>query len=349
MHAGLRRLPWALGIVILLSGGVAARQSPLRDTAVARIAQHVSEGRLDLALSGYDAYVDRVKQPDVGLLTPIAREELRFAVRRFEGDAVLHSAALERLARAGDAGALKTLKETVGSHPAPVLSLARLDDKAAPARLGALLAGADGNAKIEIIRALADAGARGEAPKVATLLTDSDPQVRATAARAVGELGYREAIPQLKALFEHDPTAVRFFAAAGLKRLGDASADAVVAQMLASDSPDLRLMAAGAYPPTSGAPAPWVERIKALRNDRNELARVRAAELLACCDSSAARSMLLEALSHQDPSMRVEAARVLEAKDLADARIARQLLGDSFQQVRLYGAGAVLKLARPPR
>jgi HEAT repeat protein len=344
MNASLRRWPWALGILILLPGGVAAWQSSPRATVEAQIGQHISDGRLDLALSSYDAYVIRVKQPDIGLLTPVAREELRAAVRRFEGDAVLHSAALERLARAGDADALKTLKASVGPHSAPALSLARLDDKQAPARLGALLVDATGNEKVEIIRALADGDARGESPKVAALLTDADPQVRAAAARAVGVLGYREAIPQLKVLFEQDPTVVRRFAAVALKRLGDSTADVVVAEMLASNSPDLRLMAAAAYPPTSRAL--WVEQIKALRYDRNELVRVRAAEVLACCDPDSARGMLLAALAHPDPSMRVEVARVLEGQGLADARIARQLLGDTFPQVRLYGAGAVLKLAR---
>jgi hypothetical protein len=141
---------------------------------------------------------------------------------------------------------------------------------------------------------------------------------------------------------ERDVPIVRMFAAPALKRLGDTSADAQVAQMLAGDSPEMRLEAALAYPQSSRAP--WVERVKALRADRDGLARVRAAEVLACCDPPTARAILNDALADPMPPMRVEAARVFELKDLADAVVARRLLGDSFDHVRLHGAGTVLRL-----
>jgi hypothetical protein len=83
--------------------------------------------------------------------------------------------------------------------------------------------------------------------------------------------------------------------------------------------------------------------VKGLRADRDGLARVRAADVLACCDPATARAILNEALRDPIPPMRVEAARVYELTELADAAIARRLLGDSFDHVRLHGAGAVLR------
>jgi HEAT repeat protein len=176
-------------------------------------------------------------------------------------------------------------------------------------------------------------------------LNDPAPQVRAAAARALGVLQYREAIPQLRALFEKEqnPDLVGMFAAIALKRLGSNVADVYVSRLLTSAVPDIRLMAAEGY---AGSPrGEWVAAVKALGTNPSELARVRAARLLACCEPTTARAMLFDALASPTLPLRVEAARTFEEKELGDAKVARRLLGDAFDQVRLHGAGIVLRLA----
>jgi hypothetical protein len=337
----------AIAAIALSPLGLAAQSTPGRDAVEKRINGHVAKGQIPQALGAYDEYASTQK-PDVALLRAIAIEELSRLARAYPQDPILYPGALERLARAGDADALRGLKRAAAASPASPLaiesiaSLARLGDRDAERRLGELLKSTPADGKVTIVRAIQEADARSQAAAVAALLGDPDVNVRRVAARAIGVLQYKEAIPQLRALMERDVPIVRMFAAPALKRLGDTSADAQVAQMLAGDSPDMRLEAAQAYP--QSARAPWIERVKALRADRDGLARVRAAEVLACCDPATARAILNDALADPMPPMRVEAARVFELRDLADAVVARRLLGDSFDHVRLHGAGTVLRL-----
>jgi HEAT repeat protein len=105
-------------------------------------------------------------------------------------------------------------------------------------------------------------------------------------------------------------------------------------------------MAAEAYQTSKSTE--WIPAIKSLLGDRNEMTRLRAAELLACCDQTSARTALVGALDGPNQLIRNEAARILEAKGLADPTVARRLLGDPFEGVRLYGAGATLLAAAVP-
>lgn len=338
-HAG------AVAVLALCPVFTTAQKPPDRDAVERRITAHAAKEEMPQALSAYDGYVSAVKKPDVELLRPVAVGELQRLARNYPDDGVLYSGALERLARGGNAEALGRLKRTGASGSSPVAvesiaSLARLGSKDAARRLGEILK-SEPAARVGIIRAIEESDARSQAPGVAALLNDADVNVRRAAARAVGVLQHRDAIPQLRGIMERDVPIVQMFAAPALKRLGDTSADPFVAKMLASDSPEMRLEAAQAYPQTLRAP--WIERVKGLRADRDGLARVRAADVLACCDPATARAILNEALRDPIPPMRVEAARVYELTDLADAAIARRLLGDSFDHVRLHGAGAVLR------
>lgn len=332
---------------------LAAQSLPDRGAAQGQIAGYVAKADIPQALAAYDAYVGATKKPDAPLLRPIAVAELSRLARAYPTDAVLYPGALERLARAGDADALKRLKHAAAAVPPSahgieaLAGLARLDDPEAARRLGQLVTTVSGNERFTVIQAIEAANARGQGAAVAALLNDPDVNVRRLAARAVGRLQYKEAIPQLKALVERDHAIVGMFAAAALKRMGDASGDALVSQMLAGHSPDMRLEAARAYaaakPSTSRAQ--WIDQVKTLGTDRDPLARVKAAEVLACCDAATSRAILNEALGDPLPPMRVEAARVYELTDLADATVARRLLGDSWDHVRLHGAGAAVRLA----
>ena len=194
---------------------------------------------------------------------------------------------------------------------------------------------------MQMIDVLQEANARAQAPSVAALLDDPAPQVRAAAAVAVGALQYREAIPKLKELWVDLPT-VRMLASAALTRLGDTSAEPAVAALLKSEVPEMRLMAGQAL--QASKTAQWMPLVKDLRNDRNPINRIRAAEIAACRDPTWSKGILVEALTNDMAIVRLEAARVLEETDLADARLARRMLGDPSEIVRASGAGAVLRL-----
>jgi HEAT repeat protein len=346
-------LPAVLAVLLAASGiAVAAAQATRQSSAADRVARHLADGRMAEALAAYDAHVSQTGSPDPGLLAAIGRAELWRQART--SDRAARSWALEGLAAAGEPEALQELRElsaqdTAGSEQglAPTLSLIRLGDAAAAARLGKMLASADRALRVPLIRALQDANATGEGPQVAALLDDPEPRVRMAAAIAVGALGYRAALPRLKALYDADDPTMRFVAAIAMKRLGDPSADAFVSKLLASEVPEVRLMAAAAYSPSPRAP--WTERIRELRNDRNELVRVQAAEVLACCDQATARAILADAFRSPLPPLRAEAARVLTAKRLATPALVRSMLGDEAESVRLHGASAALRLAKPPR
>jgi hypothetical protein len=57
-----------------------------------------------------------------------------------------------------------------------------------------------------------------------------------------------------------------------------------------------------------------------------------------------AKEMLRDALRSQNPTVRAEAARVLDTRGLSDAATARRLLQDEFPIVRVYGAGPVVRV-----
>jgi HEAT repeat protein len=345
----------AFAVAAALCSPFGSAQEPVdRDAVETRIGLHAAKGQMQLALEDYDAYVRAAKRSDVGLLRPVAMAELGRLVQNHPNDPLLYPGALERLARAGDVEAQQSLKRAAAASPPiaqaieSIAALVRLGDEEAARRFEPLLRLGSTEDKVRVIQAIERSNARGLAASVAALLGDPEIAVRRTAARAVGLLQYREAAPQLRALVERDAPIVQMFAAPALKRLGDTSVDAFVAKMLASESPEMRLEAAAAYPQSSRAP--WIDRVKALGTDRNPLARIRAAEALACCAPEASRAILSEALRDPLPPMRVEAARVYELEDLADGAVARRLLGDSSDHVRLHGAGAVLRqIAKPAR
>lgn len=341
--------PWlvcAVAVSTVLGAATAGTQESDRAAVEGSIAAHLAKGDISGALSSYDAFVSSIKKPDLELVHPIALAELKRLARSYPQDPVIYPGALERLALAGDSEALQGLRRAGGASSSPLgvgslASLARLHDDGAERRLGDLLKSAPPESKIRLIEAIEAADARSQGAAVAALLNDGDVNVRRVAARTVGVLQHREAIPQLRAMMERDAPIVRMFAGPALKRMGDTSADAWVSKMLAGDAPEMRLEAARAFP-RSGR-APWVERVKELRGNRDIVARVRAAEVLACCDPAVSRAILDEALADPLPPVRVEAARVYELAELADAAVARRLLGDSFDHVRLYGAGTVVR------
>jgi HEAT repeat protein len=178
------------------------------------------------------------------------------------------------------------------------------------------------------------------------LLESEDVPTRTAAALALATLGHQPAVERLKVMLGGDAV-TKMVAAIALRRLGDESMDARVVPLLGGILPEVRLMAAEAYGPS--ASRRWVTKIKELSTDRNELIRVRAAELLACCDAVSAKAILGDALGSRIPPVQAEAARVLADAGLADARLGRRMLGSDSAEVRAHGAGAVLQMKDKPQ
>ena len=328
------------------------RQVPNRETAGVQIAAALQQENYDRALAAYDSYVAASAKPDPALLVQIAKADLNRIVRLNKSQRIVTISALERLARAGDSTAMQALtRQAAEATPmsaedvALTSALVRLGDRAAIEKLGKLLA-ASSDRRGDAIRVIQDTGARSLAPQVAQYLGDPQPQVRCAAALAVGVLQYADAIPRLQEIFTTDEQIVRLYAATALKRLGQTSANAYLLNILQTGAPEVRLIAAEAY--QSAATTQWIQYVTDLLNDPNEINRLRAAEVIACCNPGMARGPLVSAVGSENPSLRADAARILETKNLADVRLARRLLGDSADAVRVYGAGAALHAAAPP-
>jgi len=346
----LRLLTMVLVVVVSPSAAVFA-QPPSRPAAEANIRQLAQAGQFEGALAAYDRYVTAASHlPDAGLLAIIARAQLDALAGN--QDPAIAADALERLASAGDEHARATLRERAAAPAgSPVATAAteallRLGDPATVAQIATLVSKAPPENRGALIQSLEKSGAASAGPAVAAFLADESPQVRAVAAQAVGALGVRDAVPALQRMFERDEPTVKTFAAVALKKLGQPSVDAYVGELLASEVPQVRLMAAGAYKPSESRV--WLPLVRELRNDPNPMMRLQTAERLACCDAATARVLLLEALNSPIPLMRDEAARIIDTTNLADAKIARQLMGDTFEMPRLHGAGIALRLSRAP-
>jgi HEAT repeat protein len=327
-----------------------AQTSAGREAAAAKIADALATRNIDQALGAYDAYTDAAKRPDIELLRPIAREQLERVAQA--GDPQAATAAAERLAKLGDTGTLNSLRKTAGDPSAAnaalsaQIGLAKAGDTNAIAALATRLNSSTPEAKVQAIQVLQNANAKAQAPAVAALLDDPAPSVRMSAASAVAALQYREAIPKLKAMYETDSPAVKMMVGVALTRLGDPTAEAAVNQLLNSQVPEMRLMAGQAL--QSSKSPQWISVVKELRNDPNPLNQIRSAEIVACCDQAWSKGVLAEALANPSVLVRMEAARALEATGLADARLARKMLGDIADIIRVYGAGSVLTVTATP-
>jgi hypothetical protein len=331
------------------------KKSPAsQDAALFQVETLVELNRYDEALKTYDGYVIALKKPDLAVLTRLGRADLVRTVRSKADQLILRAQALERLARQGDADALTALREQAGSTSAvspeslaPVVALARLRDKAGEARLGEMLNSGAPNARAQVVQAIGQGSVRSLAPRVIPILSDSDINLRNAAAVALGLLQDRQAIPQLRRSFETDEAgAVKMFAAVALKQLGDPSADKFLEGLLTGQIAELQVIAAGAWQfATSRSPA-WEKASRTLLASANDIHRLRAAELLAAVDPAAAKTVLNSALGSPNPLLRSGAARVLESRpELADAVLARRVLGDTAIAVRLHGAGLTHALA----
>jgi HEAT repeat protein len=301
------------------------------------------------ALAAYDALV-KSKGHDPVLLHLIASAELVRLSGTSSG--AVRPVALEHLARTGDHKALETLQQMARRSPedteaglAPFFSLLRLRDASAVKRVPLLLRTSPPAVKVRLIDVLQEADLRDQADLLVPLLDDVEQSVRSSAVLALGAFAHKPAEGRLRAMADGTHPVDRLTAAIALRRMGDTTMDARVRPLLGGILPEVRLMAAEAYGPRESSI--WLPGIRELGGDRNELNRVRAAERMICCDPPGARTILLAALDSSLPSIRAAAARVLADPRLADAGLARRLLGHTDEEVRVYGAASVMALGPP--
>jgi HEAT repeat protein len=331
------------------------KKSPAsQDAALFQVETLVELNRYDEALKTYDGYILALKKPDLAVLVRLGRADLVRTVRLKADQPIVRAQALERLARQGDADALTALRQQAGSTSAispeslaPVVALARLGDKAGEARLGEMLNSGTPILRAQVIQAIGQGNVRSQAARLIPLLGDSDANVRNATAVALGLLQAKSAIPQLRNSFQNDEAgSVKMFAAIALKQVGDSSADTFLEGLLTKGHPEVQMFAAGAWQfSTSKSPA-WDKAARTLLASPNDLHRLRAAELLASIDPVAAKGVLTSAMASENPLLRAGAARVFESRpELADAAVARRLVGDAAIGVRLHGAGLAHALA----
>ena len=331
------------------------KKSPAsQDAAMFQVETLVELNRYDEALKTYDGYIVALKKPDLAVLSRLGRADLVRTARTKADQLVLRAQTLERLARQGDADALAALRQQAGSTStvspeslAPVVSLARLRDKAGEARLGEMLKSGTPNERAQAVQAIGQGNVRSQAPRLIPLLSDSDVNIRNAAAVTLGLLQAKEAIPQLRNTFQNDEAgSVKMFAAVALKQAGDSSADTFLEGLLTKGHPEVQVIAAGAWQFSTSRSPTWEKASRTLLASANDVHRLRAAELLAGVDPAAAKTVLTSALASPNPLLRSGAARVLESRpELADAALARRVLGDAVIGVRLHGAGLAHALA----
>ncbi len=334
---------------------VLKKQPASTDAATLQVETLVELNRYDEALKTYDAYSTALKKPDMKVLSRLGRADLVRTVRSKSDQPIIRAQALERLARQGDADALRALREQAGATStvspeslAPVVSLARLQDPAGEKRLGEMLNSGTPILRAQVVQAIGQGNVRSQATRLIPLLTDADLNVRNAAAISLGLLQVKQAIPQLRNAFQNDEAgSVKMFAAVALKQAGDASADSFLEGLLTKGHPEVQVIAAGAWQFATARTPAWDKAARTLMASSNEVHRVRAAELLSCCDPTAARGVLTSALASPNPLLRASAARVYESRpELANAAAVRQMLGDPALTVRLHGAGLAHALVR---
>jgi HEAT repeat protein len=339
----------ALGVASAAQPAHAQQAAPDRDAVRASIQGAVASGDTLRALQAYDGFVAASRQPDAGLLSVIAADELRAVATHAVDDPRLQIEAWERLARHGDTQAFAELQRMALDRPGtPVAALAngalaRLGDNGAGARLVEMASSSPLRDKSSIVEAIRRSGLRDQAHVLLPLLKDPDWSTRSETADALAALGYEAAIPEIRTLLSDDEPRVRAKAALALKRLGDTASNARVDAMLRSNIGSARLDALEADPLSDRNAVAAAAR--QLGGDPDPITRTRAAEALAADDPAAALAILRRVAEDQDATARRLAARGLALLNPTDVALLRRLLDDGTGWVRMYAAGGVLAAA----
>ncbi|MBI1874751.1 MAG: HEAT repeat domain-containing protein, partial [Acidobacteria bacterium] len=274
------------------------------DATGAKITALLAMRQTAAAVETYDRYVAAVHADDRAFLGEIGRATL-WDLARSPGEAAVRPAALERLAREGDAAALADLRALAKSSsrdntsqqlPAN-LCLAALGERTSIEWLVARAGEHRTNDTVMILDAAAARQITLPESAVVGLLDDPNPVVRASAVRAAGKTKAYGSIPKLRQLLNDPIPLVRLNAAAGLRALGDVAGERLLAQWLTGEVVELRIGAAEAFVETNSRE--WIKPMKALLDDENPISRLRAAELLLRTDADSSWRVVVDAL--RDP------------------------------------------------
>jgi HEAT repeat protein len=302
------------------------------------------------ALGVYEQWLGARRMDEPYALRRVARASLRQAL----GDLSTRTSALEALIADGDQDALaQAATGSSGGKFGDTRALAASGNEKAVRALVDQLDSMPG-ARARIIEALSLSHSRTAIPALIKLLDDPDIDTRARAADALGKLNATEAIPRLRPLLdEKQPFPIRFKAASSLARLGDASGTLFLrAQMDTRATPELtrvystvRIEAAAALAALGPDPG-WMDTARALLNDPDPTVRVQAARVLAPYDNATAKNTLEVAMNDPNPGVRELAAQVL-ARDVAgDFATLRRLLRSTDPEARTSAAARILELTR---
>ena len=313
-----------------------------------KIRARLLAGQVNGALDAYDQWSQNARE-DVFLLQPIAAAVLSSLAASNQPD--VRRAAIEALARSGDAGARAALEKAEVSIESDA-TLAALGDQRAVTRLRENIAhptpGIDQEAAID---ALVDAKATAAAPELIAALDPSRPApVRAAAARGLGVFEADESRTKLREALNDPDGLVRASAAVALARMGDQAGSTIVAQMENSPVTDVRLLAAEASA-AEGASGAWTGTATAALRDPDPLTRLSAAQLLLrhAPESAGALDAVRAGLTETNPAVRHVAAKIMSnapAQALTlDVGLLKRMLIDSSVDVRVAAATALLRLA----
>lgn len=330
-----------------LADRLLARDPVSREAVSLKIEALATVGRdWDTALVAYEAYVKARKAEDAALLRPIARAVLVDIQNR---DNSVLVPALQHLACGGSRDAREALSRMRGQPQSPSMALPLLTANATIGNAAALdelkrTAGAGSRGtRVVALRALGDLPAIDIDEIIASALTDQDPALRLTAVDVARTRRTRGAAKQLRALLDDRIFLVRIQAAAALLATGDETGLSLLNAALESEFPDARLAAARGL--SEGKTTAWRGVAKALLTNRDGLFRLQAAELLLAVEPDAALGVLRPATSDPNPTVRLEAARILGRVSTPDLAVLRPLLRDESPWVRIEVAGALQKSA----
>jgi HEAT repeat protein len=277
------------------------------------------------------------------------------------------SAALERLAEAGETQRLRTFRSEIGAwegDPAAQADIVRaawanaktpaarvalvgaIDARGLRPAVGTLRAALD-DPHADVVVAAVDLLGRWErrehAPAIVGLLPHADARVRAGAAKALGALGAPDAAPALRARSGDPDASVRARVAAALGRVGGTADVAVLVALLEDPAPGPRAEAATALGRLRATE--HADRIARLLDAEESAERWRAARALGVLGAENRVPDLSRLLAHPDPWTRGFAAwslGLLDARDHATGVAA--LLDDENGWVRVYALQALGRL-----
>jgi HEAT repeat protein len=173
-----------------------------------------------------------------------------------------------------------------------------------------------------------------------TLVRDRVPMNRAAAAFPLASSADPKAAQQLDELSKDPDSLVRYSVTLARANNGDEAALAGARAMLASEVPDLRLMAAEAL--ATKLPRECDQAVRPLLTNPDGLIRFKAAALVGPTDPAAVQSVLIEGLSHENPLIQQEAARLVAVTLPGDIVLLRQLLRHRDHSIVANAAGAII-------